>query len=298
MANRLNWLFTRAIRPFKAGCGFAEKEKSRKGMFFALSVLLLVSTLIALASGISDVTSRTRRSATAIIDIDFAARAHADVSAQAVKILASWSNVTCTGNKISMTETLPRPNTYAADLQNLAEFSSGSEFLRANISANFSNLEIGRFEIVPQGVEIAHTSDTIYFKSNNSSVGDQVSSINLTIVFPAGTIDSANWSVLSSGSNATGMNVSVLVMDASYSVYTKLSATIDRNSESVVNITRDGNEIGHVRFYAPSTCEIYHTNKINLKAMIEMTNQVYAQTYDNITVTNGRATKATRVQIC
>ncbi len=279
------------MRPKAPGAGV------KKGIFFALSALLLASVLIALASGIADVTSRARRTATSIMDIDFASRAHADAQSQAIKIMSSWSNVTCQNSTIAISESLPIGVTFASDLANMEEFYG--EYLNANVSANLTGLANGSYMIAPQGMEISHTGTTVLFQNNASAQGDQVMSYNITLTFPAGMADSADWAALSNASsNATGINVTVKVMDASYTLYKTITGFVERGAESRINITQGGATVGYVRFFSPSSCEIYHSNAVNLKAMIEMASPVYAQTHENITSSAGRATKSSPARIC
>ncbi|MFA5105980.1 MAG: hypothetical protein WC506_03400 [Candidatus Micrarchaeia archaeon] len=272
------------------------QKSGRKGIFFALSALLLASVLIALASGVSDVSSRTRRTATALLDTDFAANAHADAQAQVAKIMSEWANVTCENNSVSISESLPIKAGFGSDLQTLSEFYS--QYARANVTVNMTTLAQGSYVIEPQGLEVSHTPELVDFRNPGPGEGGLVRSINMTLLFPAGAIDSAEWDQLSSAAPGTGMNVSVRVMDASYTVYRTFTAEVQRDATSEINISQGGVEVAHVRFYDPSSCQIYHTNMLNLKAMIEMSNPVYVQAHDNITASVGRAAKSAPARIC
>lgn len=271
-------------------------RNGRKGIFFALSALLLASVLIALASGVSDVSSRTRRTATALLDTDFAANAHADAQAQALKIMSEWANVTCSNNSISISESLPIKPGFAQDLETLSEFYA--QYARVNVTMNFSQLAQGSYVVRPQGMEVWHTQNTVNLQNPGSDEGGLVRSMNITLMFPAGAIDSAQWSQLSNATPGTGMNVSVKIMDASYTVYRTFNAEIERGIASEINISQGGEQVAYVRFYNPSSCEIYHSNMVNLKAMIEMSNPVYVMTHENITASTGSAVKSAPARIC
>ncbi len=157
---------------------------SRKGIFFALSALLLAASLIALASGISDVSSRSRATATALVDTDFAANAHADMQTQVIRVMSEWANLTCENDSITMSEILPPKAGFSSDLDSLSDFYS--QYMRSNVSANFTSLGAGSYQLAPQGTQVSNAGTISRIYNADSAQGGQLLSVNLTLMFPAG----------------------------------------------------------------------------------------------------------------
>ena len=269
----------------------------KRGVLFTVSVLLLAISLVSLAIILSGQSAKSKRTVVGIMDIDRVSDQYSNMEGQLSKILSSRINVSSKGNEITFNESLPLPSQLAQDLDRFAAFES--EYSDLNMSMELAELENATFMIMPNGIEVAHETGAFYIRpSDTPESAGAVQHYDLNITYPAASVDNAVWQSISYSSNgsADAVWVHVRVRDASFAFMNDFYATLDKYSNSYLNITQGGVQVGFVQFSSPAAAQVNYSGNIGLKASIGLANQAHVEANDTISVL-ASANRTGRVRI-
>ncbi|MCX8175140.1 MAG: hypothetical protein N3E51_02955 [Candidatus Micrarchaeota archaeon] len=262
---------------------------AKRGVIFTLMVMMFSALLLSFAVALAEQSSKSRQTAVALLEIDQVADAYSNIEDNLARIMSSSMNMSVRNNTLLINATLPPLRQTAADFENYAEFVANTSDL--NISMNLS--ELSNFSVVVQPKQARISQDDANFRlvpfdSRN------VRAYDINITYPTAGIDAAAWQKLSEAQD--GIPVHIRVQDARHSVNLDFYATLDREGESILNITQAGSLKGEVRFLPSAALRLWHDGNIGLKASFGFSTPVYVESNDTVWV-NSSANKTGRVRL-
>lgn len=260
----------------------AKQEKSRRGILFTVSVLLLCVALIMMAMVLSSDSAKSRRIATALVDFDRTADAYSNIEDGLAQISVLRMNISVKNGTVLLNETIPAAADVTPYLERFALFEQNLSDL--NVSVGTGSIAAGSFTVMPIGAALAHPERGFSLTPPSAESGGNLSSYDIELIFPTATLDNAQWEPLANSTGPSSLQVHVRVRDTRYAQFFDFEETLDRGSESFLNITQGGVTVATVRFLPPSALQVWSAEDIGLKASISFSVPVYVETNDVISV--------------
>jgi len=280
--------------PDSGAFGLLHVSGGKQGVLFTVSVLLLSISLLSFAIYLSEQTAASRHTAVSLLEIDRTMDTYADIENELVKILMNSLNVTVENSTVFLNASLPMRPGAEEDFERFRLFEKNYSDL--GVEMNLTSLKAGSLLIQPGEIAILNSQSDLNITPKDSleSAGGVVS-YDFSLTFQPMGADSASWVALSD-SSASQVQVHIRVQDASYSFIYDTVQSVDKYNYSLLKITQGGAEVGFVEFYPPSSARIHYGSNIGLKASIGLSNPVYVEANDTISVRSA-ANKTGRVRI-
>jgi hypothetical protein len=258
----------------------------KRGMFMTISVLMLGMVILSLVFFLSQQTIASKVSAAGFGDIDRTAGTYANIEDEVSRIVSFYVNASAQNGTVTIEEALPFPGArMSAALDTFSQFETG--YADQNVSINLTNTKGGNFIIRPGEIVVTSTPGNFTIAPQNSTESSgSLQSYYVELTFPAGSIKSANWSLMSN-SSADLVPVHVQAHDPNYAVALDIYGNVDRYGTSVLNLADapiNGTQVALVRFYSPAALQVQGGSAMGLKTIVGFNNSVTLETNDTISV--------------
>ncbi len=260
-------------------------KAGKRGMLMTVSVMMLGMIILSLVFFLSQQLIISKVSAAEFNNIDRTVGTYANIEDEVSQIVSFYINASAQNGTVTIEEPLPFPNGMSTALDAFSQFEAN--YAEQNVSINLTNTERGNFIIRPGEIAVINTPDTFTITPQNSAESSgSLKSYYVELTFPAGSIKSANWSLISNSSNSL-VPVHVQAHDPNYAVVLDIYSNVDRYGTSALNLTdniNNGTQVALVQFSSPAALQVQSSSAIGLKTMVGFNNSVSLETNDTIGV--------------
>jgi hypothetical protein len=259
-----------------------------RGILFSLAIMLLGTSLLAMAIFLSGQPSKASRASSWLLDMDRASHTRANIDDALAGLVSRSINFSVENGTLGIEASLPWDSRIGEDISKFELFEEN--YSDANADMDLQRIRNGSFKVMPVNASVEQSGGNFSIVPQD---GSGVAGYYLMISFPEGGFDNVTWAP----SNGSGdlMPVYVRLQGGEGQPY-YIYQGIDRNGESILSIGDDGGFAGQVRFHPPSALELLYVGNIGLKASVGFTSQVYVETEDMVSISHS-ANQSRRVRV-